>query len=100
VDRFKAINGSLGHDAGDRLLRALCERLARCLRAADTLARVGVDEFAILLEDVTERSVAELVARKIRAAMAEPFDLDGTRAHIQASMGIAFFPDNATDAEA
>ena len=86
LDRFKLINDSLGHQAGDQLLRAIGERLTGCLRQTDTVARLGGDEFAILLDDYTEvNAVAEKVQRELKA----PFDIDGHQCYTSASLGIA-----------
>ena len=89
VDNFKLINDGLGHDVGDRLLQAVAGRLAGTLRASDTVARVGGDEFVILCEDVgDERSALDLVAR-LTEAFERPFALDGGDRHVSASVGIA-----------
>jgi diguanylate cyclase (GGDEF)-like protein len=89
LDNFKVVNDSLGHEAGDKLLVAVAERLAGALRACDTVARFGGDEFGILLEDVSAVRDAERVAEEIGALMREPFVV-GARQHvIGASIGIA-----------
>ena len=87
-DRFKVINDSLGHAAGDKLLVAISGRLQTCVRPADTVARLGGDEFTILLEDVTGVDEAVQVAERIQAALLKPFELDGCRTHISVSVGI------------
>jgi len=89
LDRFKVINDSLGHLAGDRLLRALAERLRHHLRLGDTFARLGGDEFGILLEEVEVLEEVEEVAGRIQHALAAPFDLEGHEVFSGASMGIA-----------
>ena len=89
LDRFKVINDSLGHLAGDHLLRALAERLRHCLRLGDTFARLGGDEFAILLEEVERVEEVEEVADRIQHALASPFDIDGHEVFSGASLGIA-----------
>jgi diguanylate cyclase (GGDEF)-like protein len=88
LDRFKAVNDSLGHEAGDQLLAAVADRVRGCLRASDTAARLGGDEFAVLLHDApTETAVA--VADRIIAAVKEPFRLCGRDVSIGASVGVA-----------
>ena len=88
LDDFKAINDSLGHAAGDELLRLVADRLVRVLRAEDTACRLGGDEFAFLLEDA-DRARAETVARRILAALAAPFQLGDRSASLTASIGVA-----------
>ena len=102
LDRFKAVNDSLGHTAGDELLQAVAARIRRQVRASDTVARVGGDEFTVILSDVARREDAEKVARKIIAAIAAPFQL-GSEKHgvdIGTSVGIALYPADAGDADA
>ena len=89
LDRFKAVNDSIGHAAGDALLRAVADRLAECTRAADTAARFGGDEFAVLLEDDGRGVRPEAVADRIIAAMRRPFDVEGKEVFIGATVGIA-----------
>ena len=89
LDRFKAVNDSLGHAAGDELLRAAAARLSECTRAADTTARFGGDEFALLLEDDGNGLQPEVVAERIIAAMRLPFPLEGKEVFIGATVGIA-----------
>lgn len=96
VDRFKEINDSLGHDIGDLLLAQIGNRLSRCVRAGDLLARIGGDEFAILL-DGAGREQSETVAAKLRAALAQPFTLEGIVLQVSVSVGIALFPDEGND---
>ena len=88
-DRFKRINDSLGHMAGDRLLLALARRLGTCVRPGDTVARIGGDEFAILLERVGEVTEAIRVAERIHQALREPFSVDGIEVFVTTSIGIA-----------
>ncbi len=88
-DRFKNINDSLGHLAGDQLLKAISGRLQECLRPGDTVSRFGGDEFAILLENVTELSDATVVAERVQKAMTHPFQLGSQQVFSSASIGIA-----------
>src|SRR5262249_8983147 len=89
LDRFKAVNDSIGHAAGDELLRAVAERLTACTRAADTSARFGGDEFAVLLEDDGRGLRPEVVAERIIAAMGRAFQIEGKEIFIGATVGIA-----------
>ena len=89
LDDFKTINDSLGHAAGDQVLREVGERVKECLRAADTAARLGGDEFAILLEDGGDGIQAVDVADRVMQALEAPFVLEGKEVFIRASIGIA-----------
>ncbi|GAA3351142.1 hypothetical protein GCM10020358_79790 [Amorphoplanes nipponensis] len=89
LDRFKVVNDSLGHTAGDQLLVAVAERIKLCLRSADMAARLGGDEFAVLLPLVHGLEEAVPVARRILEAMREPFDLNGKETFISCSIGVA-----------
>jgi diguanylate cyclase (GGDEF)-like protein/PAS domain S-box-containing protein len=89
VDRFKLVNDSLSHAAGDELLIQLSERLAAALRPGDTVARIGGDEFTLLLEDAADIEEARLVAARILAALDRPFRLAGHELFVSASIGIA-----------
>ncbi len=100
LDQFKEINDALGHHAGDRLLIALSRRLENVLRDADTIARLGGDEFAVLLTTDATANGALTVARKITSALEQPFELEGLSLQTNASVGIALFPEHATDPEA
>ncbi len=97
LDRFKNINDTLGHEAGDSLLQEMAKRLADCLRESDTVARLGGDEFVVLLEEVADPKYAANVARKIIAAALNPFLLKGGEYHITASIGISTYPDDGED---
>ena len=97
LDRFKAVNDTYGHAAGDELLRQVAERLCICVRASDTVARLGGDEFIVLLPEVTEENGASVVADKIQRALSEPFLIDGHHVGIGASIGIAHYPQDGLD---
>ncbi len=100
LDRFKLVNDSLGHAAGDFLLRAVSERLANTLRRQDTLARLGGDEFALLWDGMKSEDEAEAVARRLQHALGQPFSVDGRSLGVTASIGIAVYPgDGATFGE-
>ena len=99
LDRFKAINDSLGHAFGDSLLQAVAERLAGNIRGSDTIARFSGDEFAMLLTDVGNQENAGVVARKILETLAKPFNLDGHEIFVTPSIGIAFYPLDAANKE-
>jgi len=89
LDRFKGVNDSLGHSAGDELLVAVAQRIRQCLRPGDTAARLGGDEFAVLLENSNERNAGPVVAERILAAMREPVMIAGRRISASASIGVA-----------
>lgn len=97
LDHFRDVNDTLGHVAGDRLLQETAQRLLGCVRASDTVARQGGDEFAILLQDIERSTDAARVATKILGKLARPFDLDGQSAHVGVSIGIALFPDDGRE---
>ena len=99
LDRFKSINDSLGHLAGDALLKDVCQRLRQVLRKADTLARLGGDEFVLILNEIAGPQDAEAVASKVLADIARPVKLSELELHITASIGISICPDDGTDAE-
>ena len=101
LDKFKPVNDTLGHNAGDELLHSVADRIRLQLRESDIVARVGVDEFAVILLDVNSRENVAAVAEKIIAALAKPFQLQGQarRVDIGTSIGIAVYPDDAQDHE-
>ena len=99
LDRFKELNDTLGHDAGDQLLCQVGERLRGVLRNTDTAARLGGDEFGVLLLGPCDAARAELVADKILATISEPFPIKGVNLRVTASIGIALFPEHADNDE-
>ncbi len=99
LDHFKEINDTLGHYHGDRLLQHVGERLSSALRSEDTVARMGGDEFAVLLPSVEDAAAADEVARKLLGALRRSFEIDGLSLEVGASVGIACFPDHGADGE-
>jgi diguanylate cyclase (GGDEF)-like protein len=98
IDHFKAVNDSLGHDAGDALLKEIATRLRSCLRKADTVARIGGDEFVVLLNDVSIPETYATVAQKVISKLSLPMELAGETVQVGASVGIACFPDDGKSA--
>ena len=99
LDRFKQVNETLGHGAGDKVLQAVTARLRERLREVDTIARLGGDEFVVILESVTDKVHAARVAEEIVEAMAEPFVLEGQEIFVTASVGVALCPADADSVE-
>jgi len=99
LDRFKTINDSLGHAAGDALLTAMAHRLGSCLRSGDTVARLGGDEFAILLDDLDTGTIATDATERLVAASQLPFVLDGQQVYTAASIGVVLGPDGYRQTE-
>lgn len=100
LDRFKHINDTLGHDAGDELLKETALRLQSCLRKSDTAARMGGDEFTVILTEVADEKDAALVAAKIIETLQVPLELKGYLCPIGTSIGISIYPSSATEANA
>jgi len=98
LDNFKNINDNLGHEAGDSLLQQVAERLNDCVRAEDTVARIGGDEFNVLLEDVSETQIANS-AQRILDHISKPYLLKGQQVFVSSSIGIAVYPKDAEDLE-
>jgi diguanylate cyclase (GGDEF)-like protein/PAS domain S-box-containing protein len=97
LDRFKIINDSLGAALGDEMLRQFSSRLVQCVRIRDTVGRLGGDEFALILTMTRDQQDAINVANEVREALRAPFDLHGQQAGLTTSIGIAMYPDDATD---
>jgi len=100
LDDFKQVNDSLGHRAGDAVLREVAQRLALCVRKADTLARHGGDEFVIVVSDVQAEADCQLVAEKVLRSLAPQFRVEGRALALGASIGISLFPSDAGDGDA
>ncbi|MFA6969910.1 MAG: diguanylate cyclase [Gallionella sp.] len=99
LDHFKEINDTMGHDMGDVLLRETASRLLACVRETDTVARMGGDEFTVILTEMQAFESAEHVAKNILKSLLEPFDLHGTRCNVGCSIGIALYPAHGMDSE-
>jgi len=97
LDRFKEVNDTHGHAVGDMLLQAVANRLKGCVRETDTVARIGGDEFVVLLHSIRAAEDADSVAAKIRVVLAQPLRLEGHSLHIQPSIGVAHFPEHGTE---
>ena len=97
LDRFKVINDSLGHDAGDMLLVEIARRLRRALRSSDVVARLGGDEFVVILEETAERHEVERIAGELLSVLSQPLQLSGHECHTTASIGIAMYPSDGSD---
>jgi len=97
LDRFKFINDTLGHDAGDELISQVSQRLKECTRNSDTVARFGGDEFLILISGPNSENDAMIVAKKIIKLTSEPFNLGENQMHISSSIGISSYPKNGDD---
>ncbi|MEH2558377.1 diguanylate cyclase (GGDEF)-like protein [Bradyrhizobium algeriense] len=97
LDRFKVINDSLGHDAGDMLLVEIGGRLRRALRSNDVVARLGGDEFVVILEETAERHEVERIAGELLSVLSQPLQLSGHECHTTASIGIAMYPFDGAD---
>lgn len=94
LDRFKYVNDTLGHDAGDELLMAVSSRLRECIREQDTAARLGGDEFTIILEELSEPQDSLLVTEKIIERISDPFSIRGEKVVVGATIGISLFPEH------
>ncbi len=99
VDGFKTINDSLGHEAGDRLLQQLADRLRRIVRKDDFIARISGDEFVLLIEGMDEPHVASFVAQKLQADLVAPFHVEDQAIRVTVSIGISHYPEDAEDGD-
>jgi diguanylate cyclase (GGDEF)-like protein/PAS domain S-box-containing protein len=99
LDRFKIVNDSLGHEAGDSLLKEMATRFRSCLRGSDVVARLGGDEFVVLVEQTHGHEDAAGVARKLLSAAIQPVEILGQECRVTASVGIAMYPSDARDAQ-
>jgi diguanylate cyclase (GGDEF)-like protein len=100
LDEFKNINDKLGHSVGDLMLLSVAKRLTECIRESDIVARMGGDEFTIILDDVNSVDDTAMVAEKILEAMSVPFVLEGNKISITASIGISVYPNDSSDKDA
>ncbi len=96
LDRFKQINDSLGHTIGDMVLQQAAERMQDCVREVDTVARIGGDEFIVLLPIIENDEDALIVAEKIRLVLCQPFEISGQSLQLSSSIGVAVYPDHGT----
>ncbi len=99
LDEFKVVNDTLGHDAGDRLLKEVAERLRRAVRAGDVVARLGGDEFAVMMEGLHGPREVESIAEGLLGVIAEPFHIADRRLSVTTSIGIAMFPGDTPDVQ-
>jgi diguanylate cyclase len=99
LDGFKGVNDTLGHTAGDKLLKRVADRIAASIREADTACRYGGDEFVIMIPSLASAGIATAVAEKVRCHLAEPYIIDDFRVVIAASVGMALYPDHGQAAE-
>lgn len=97
LDKFKPVNDTLGHAAGDELLKAVSQRLLQLVRAQDTVARLGGDEFAVIQSGVSGRETASIMADRIVREIAKPYEIMGTKVEIGTSVGVALFPADSSD---
>jgi diguanylate cyclase (GGDEF)-like protein/PAS domain S-box-containing protein len=99
LDRFKAVNDSMGHDVGDQLLKAVAKRLLGTMRKSDTVARIGGDEFVLVLPQIPEANEAAKLAQRVLGAFREPFVCDDRQLRITTSIGVAVYPEHGKDIE-
>jgi diguanylate cyclase (GGDEF)-like protein len=99
IDRFKRVNDSFGHDAGDELLRQIAARMQACLRKTDTVARMGGDEFVAILEQVLDPELAAKMADKLLAGCCGDYELRGNRLRVTMSVGLSLYPRDGQEAD-
>jgi len=99
LDGFKEVNDSLGHRAGDAVLREVAQRLSDCMRKSDTLARQGGDEFVIVVPDLALEADCQIIAEKVLRVLEPEFNVDGNGFRIGASIGVSLYPADAGDGE-
>jgi diguanylate cyclase (GGDEF)-like protein len=99
LDHFKSINDNYGHDVGDQVLRRVARQLQACVRASDTVGRIGGDEFVVLLAQLSESDSVLALAGELRESLRQPFKVDGHELSISCSIGVAVYPEDGTDAE-
>jgi diguanylate cyclase (GGDEF)-like protein/PAS domain S-box-containing protein len=99
LDRFKIVNDTMGHSAGDKLLVQVAQRLQGCIRSADTVARLGGDEFAFILSELTHAEDATLIAEKVIFSLSQVFQLEGQEVYVSASLGISIYPGDGANAD-
>jgi len=99
LDKFKIINDTLGHTAGDQVLKIMSARLTDIIRASDTIARVGGDEFVLVMQETNEMKDATAIAQKILDSFRDPFVIEGHRVDLSTSIGIAIYPDDGLEME-
>ncbi|MFB9993336.1 EAL domain-containing protein [Deinococcus oregonensis] len=99
LDRFKLVNDTLGHAAGDELLRLIALRLRECVASSDTVARMGGDEFALIFNELVHAADSQLIVDRISQAFATPFHVDGQEVFVHSSLGLTVYPENANDLE-
>ena len=97
LDRFKSVNDTLGHHAGDLLLKTVAQRLLRCVRETDTVARLGGDEFVVILTRIKSQEAVELIAENILREMGKPCEIEGHTINSGASIGIVFYPNDGNE---
>ena len=97
LDRFKYVNDTLGHNVGDMLLKQVAERILSCVRSADTVSRLGGDEFTLALDGIEDSSVVSNIAAKICKRVGEPYSFSGKEVYVTASIGISLYPNDGED---
>jgi diguanylate cyclase (GGDEF)-like protein len=99
LDKFKQVNDTMGHAVGDLLLRAVAGRLKLITRESDTVARIGGDEFVVLMENIGAPENVDTVVEKIRSALSQPLEVEGSSLAIRPSLGVALYPEHGDQVE-